>query len=120
MKTLLEKVFEMWELSFKAVKEEKVSYSYKAVALEKIISNISNKVKENHIKRLQDGKCTFKSGVILLEILSNIERIAGHLSNVAGYIIDISINNMNSHENLEEHIENNEIYKDYLLKNKGI
>ena len=39
------------------------------------------------IRRLSKGKCDPESGVIFLDIISNLERISDHAYNLAGYVM---------------------------------
>ncbi|MCR5747628.1 MAG: Na/Pi cotransporter family protein [Lachnospiraceae bacterium] len=66
--------------------------------LEEVIDTLSKKIKENHIKRLQKGKCTIEMGFILEDILTALERVSDHCSNVAVEMITIYDNDYNTHE----------------------
>lgn len=66
--------------------------------LEEVIDTLSKKIKENHIKRLQKGKCTIEMGFILEDILTGLERVSDHCSNVAVEMITIYDNDYNTHE----------------------
>ncbi len=88
--------------------------------LEEVIDTLSKKIKENHIKRLQKGKCTIEMGFILEDILTGLERVSDHCSNIAVEMITIFDNGYNTHEyfkNLssEERANFNKEY-DELLK----
>lgn len=65
--------------------------------LEEVIDTLSKKIKKNHIKRLKKGKCTIKMGIILEDILADLERISDHCSNVAVEMITIYDNAYNTH-----------------------
>mgnify|MGYP000959009178 FL=1 len=45
-------------------------------------------MREKHIERLSHGKCEPSSGVIFLDLISNLERISDHAYNLAGYVKD--------------------------------
>ncbi len=66
--------------------------------LEEVIDSLSKKIKENHIKRLQKGKCTIEMGFILEDILTGLERVSDHCSNIAIEMITIYDNDYNTHE----------------------
>ena len=55
--------------------------------LEETIDAMIELLRERHIQRLKDGKCSIDAGVIFLEILTNLERISDHCSNVAARIV---------------------------------
>lgn len=54
--------------------------------MENRVDMLEDELREKHIQRLSKGKCVPESGVIFLDIMSNLERMADHASNIAGYI----------------------------------
>ena len=66
--------------------------------LEQVIDDRHDKIKLNHIIRLQASKCTIEHGFVLADLLNNFERVSDHCSNIAGCVIEIS-----SYEALEMH-----------------
>ena len=54
-----------------------------ALALEEQVSRLGSEIDYNHIRRLEKGKCPVLSGVAFVDIVSNLERIAEHLTNIA-------------------------------------
>lgn len=55
----------------------------KVEPLEEVINVINAKAKKRHIKRLQKGKCTIAASVYYEDLLTNLERVSDHCSNVA-------------------------------------
>ena len=51
--------------------------------LEEVIDRIKESCRLNHIKRLQQGKCTIEAGFIWNDILTDLERTSDHCSNIA-------------------------------------
>ncbi len=45
-------------------------------------------LRKEHIKRLNEQKCAPSAGVIFLDVISNLERIGDHASNIALYVSD--------------------------------
>ncbi|MFH1413283.1 MAG: PhoU domain-containing protein [Candidatus Omnitrophota bacterium] len=45
-------------------------------------------MKANHTRRLEQGKCKVLSGIIFLDLISNLEKIGDHLNNVAQAVIE--------------------------------
>ena len=54
--------------------------------LEQSVDQLEEEMREKHIRRLSKGKCDPQSGVIFLDIISNLERISDHAVNVADYV----------------------------------
>lgn len=58
------------------------------LANEEKVDALEQELREGHIKRLAKNQCTAESGIIYLDILTSLERIADHAVNLAGYIKD--------------------------------
>lgn len=65
-----------------------VSLVQKVRDLETEVDELRDKYKENHLKRLSNGKCSAASGVVFYEILANLERVSDHARNLSDYIAD--------------------------------
>lgn len=57
-------------------------------AQETSINSLRDRLKQNHVRRLEQGQCTVLSGVIFLDTISNFEKIGDHLNNVAQAVIE--------------------------------
>ena len=88
--------------------------------LEQVINSITAEMKQRHIRRLRKGKCTIELGWVLQDLLTNIERVADHCSNIAICMIEVKENEFDTHNYIEVLRENNEkwykhaiyVYKD--------
>lgn len=58
--------------------------------LEQIVETLHSRIRMGHILRLQKNESTAEHGVILSELLTGFERVAGHCGDIAGCIIEIS------------------------------
>lgn len=56
------------------------------LVLEQSVDALEKELREKHIRRLSKGKCEPESGVVFLDIISNLERIADHATNIAEYV----------------------------------
>ena len=70
--------------------------------LEEVIDNLRNELKKRHIKRLRKGKCTIELGFVLSDLITNLERVADHCSNIAIAVIQIHENSFETHEYISE------------------
>lgn len=89
--------------------------------LEEVIDTLTKRIKENHIKRLQQGKCTIEMGFILEDILTGLERVSDHCSNIAIEMITIFDNDYNTHEyfknfSSEERLDFNKEYESLIKR----
>ncbi|WP_177180716.1 Na/Pi cotransporter family protein [[Clostridium] polysaccharolyticum] len=55
---------------------------------EDLVDSIEDELRNKHMKRLANELCKPTSGVVFLDILSNLERISDHADNVAGYVLN--------------------------------
>ena len=59
----------------------------KVEPLEEVVDSLSTELKNRHIRRLQNDECTVELGYIFQDILTNLERVSDHCSNIAGCLI---------------------------------
>lgn len=52
---------------------------------EETVDALEEQLRDKHILRLVENKCNIEAGVIFLDAISNLERIADHAYNIAGY-----------------------------------
>ncbi len=83
-------VEEIVGLAMKAFLDNDLECAGKIEPLEQVVDDLRDKIKLNHIKRLQKSECTIGHGFVLSDLLTNLERVADHCSNIAGCVIEIS------------------------------
>ena len=66
--------------------------------LEQVVDYLRDQIKLRHTIRLQKSLCSIEHGFILSDILTNLERVSDHCSNIAGCLIEMS-----RHETLDIH-----------------
>lgn len=93
-------VKEIMELAMKSFSEEDVSAAAMVEPLEQVIDTLKEKLRANHIVRLQQEKCSIEVGFVWSDLLTDLERVADHCSNIAGCIMDMRLGNLNLHETL--------------------
>jgi phosphate:Na+ symporter len=77
------------EKSIRALEGERSELSEEALELEKKTDEMERVLRARHIERLNSGKCQPDVGVVFIDILSNLERVADHAHNVALIVRDI-------------------------------
>ncbi|MBE6849756.1 MAG: Na/Pi cotransporter family protein [Ruminococcus sp.] len=70
--------------------------------LEQVIDNLTMAIKANHVKRLQKGVCTIETGFVLVDLLTNYERVSDHCSNIAVIMIETAHNAFDTHKYLSK------------------
>ena len=88
--------------------------------LEEVIDELKASLRRNHVLRLQQGTCTIDVAFPWADLLTNLERISDHCSNIAGGLLDMMQHNMNMHENLRSFKKGDEHFKEKMAfyKNK--
>ncbi|MGN0592548.1 MAG: Na/Pi cotransporter family protein [Ruminococcus sp.] len=76
-------------LAFDAFKDDNLNLAHQVEPLEEVIDTLNIELKNRHIKRLQNNACTVELGYIYQDLLTNIERVSDHCSNIAGCLIEI-------------------------------
>lgn len=70
-------------LSFTSYAERDLQGAKRVEPLEDVIDALQESIRDRHISRLQGGKCTIRLGFVLNDMLTNMERISDHCSNIA-------------------------------------
>ena len=99
MAILRKAIAEILELTRTAFKENDLGVATHIEPLEQVVDKLVDRIKLNHILRLQKSECTIQHGFVLSDLLIYFERISDHCSNIGGCIIEISeYNAMDMHK----------------------
>lgn len=117
---LIRAVTDVLEKAIKAVINLDISIAKTVEPLEEVIDTLNNELKNRHIGRLREGTCTIELGFIFSDITTNLERISDHCSNLAVFVIQLSMDEYDIHEYLDilKHEDNQEFKNDYKLVKK--
>ncbi len=120
LKTLTDAVEEITDLALKAFEENDASSAFDIEPLEEIIDRLKETMRANHILRLQQGECSIEAGFVWSDLLTNLERVSDHCSNIGGCITETSHYNLNLHQNVRVIKSETDAYKtkyaDYVNK----
>ncbi len=89
------------DLTVRAFSENDVLLARKVEPLEEVVDTLRAEMKSRHIERLQDKKCTIELGFIFTDLLTDLERVSDHCSNIAVNLIQIHDNSFDNHQYLE-------------------
>ena len=103
-------------LSITALSENDLYSAYLVEPLEEVIDQLRTKLKSRHIKRLQKGTCSMESGFVFMDILTSLERVSDHCSNVAVCLIQVNDDNFETHEYLRTVKTSGEEFDSYVEK----
>lgn len=114
LEVLVSAVKEIVDLSFTAFRENDLEKAYLVEPLEQVIDDLKEKLRVHHILRLQQGVCSIETGFVWSDLLTALERVGDHCSNIAGCVVDMSNHDMNTHEALRSaRIENESFGEQY-------
>jgi phosphate:Na+ symporter len=102
---------EILDLSYQAFKGNNLEAARKTEPLEQVIDNLKETLRTRHILRVQKGECSIEAGFIWTDLLTNLERVSDHCSNISGCIIDTAEHNMDTHKNMKDIRESDEDFK---------
>lgn len=88
IKHMSERVFKSIDHSIDSLATGDVSSARKVLEREGEIDMLEKNLRKKHIKRLNAGDCQPGSGVLFLDLISNLERIGDHASNIALAVLD--------------------------------
>ena len=97
---MLAAVKEIVGLSFRSFTENDPHLALQVEPLEQVIDDLKETMRSRHILRLQQGSCSIETGFVWSDLLTSLERIGDHCSNIAGCVIDLHHHDMNIHESL--------------------
>jgi len=109
---------EIVDLAEKAFEEQSVERAHLVEPLEQVIDKLKKLLRTRHIDRLRLGNCGIEVGFVWSDLITNMERVADHCSNIAGCVIDIKENNMNLHESLKLIRNDSEFYREKYTEYK--
>ena len=86
LKGLMSYVSSSLDYSIKARTEMSWEAVQKAKEYEDLVDYVESELREKHIERLAKNLCKPTSGVVFLDLLTNLERISDHADNMSSYV----------------------------------
>lgn len=113
LKTITSALSEIINLAYLSFVNNSVEIAVTVEPLESVIDDLKDKLRVNHIERLQQDACSIDAGFIWSDLLTNFERTSDHCSNIAGTVIDVANHNMNLHESVRALSDSEEYEREY-------
>ena len=79
----LQKVNDLYEIAFTAFDDRNTSILGQVKQIEEEIDDYCALLEQRHIDRVKQGSCSAQAGSVFLQTISNLERLADHIYNVA-------------------------------------
>jgi len=100
--TMIQAVAECLQLAVDAFEQNDLHKAVMVEPLEQVVDDLCDELKSRHITRLQRGECTIELGFVLSDLLTNLERISDHCSNIAECQLEISHRDLDLHAYLRQ------------------
>ena len=100
LRVLTAAVTKIVETAFSVFDEQDITKASEIEALEELIDELTKEMKRRHINRLRSGECTLEMGFILSDLITSMERIADHCSNIGVCVTQVRENLYDTHRHL--------------------
>ena len=105
---LFEAAEEIMDITIRAFAENSQEWAESVEPLEETIDSMVAELKQRHIDRLQRGECDISRDISYTEVLTNVERISDHCSNIAVNVIRRATHN----QSFDPHVELNKLHQE--------
>ena len=82
LNTIVDALREMVDVTFTSFVNEDMTLALEAEPLEEVIDELKEIIMAKHVERVQAGGCSIQNGFVLNDLLTNMERVSDHCSNI--------------------------------------
>ena len=97
LKQLSAAVNEVVDLAMRAFVSNDLAAAALVEPLEQVVDDLKEKLRLRHILRLQKGECSIEAGFVWSDLLTDLERVADHCSNIAGCVLEMRYERLDLH-----------------------
>jgi len=108
LSVMVSAINEITHLAYDAFVNDDLDSAFKVEPLEQVVDYLKEEIRTRHIRRLQSGNCSIEAGFVLNDLLTSMQRVSDHCSNIAGCVIDADMNNLNLHQTLKDYKHNSQ------------
>ena len=112
MEALSNATTEIVDMSYLSFINEDAEKATLVEPLEQVIDRMKELLRTRHIDRLRMSECSIEAGFVWSDLLTNMERVSDHCSNIAGCVIDTKQQNMNLHKSLKNFRSDSPVYRE--------
>ena len=116
IKTMIAAVREITNLANDCFTADDLKTAYLVEPLEQVIDYLKAQIKKGHIQRLQKEECTIEMGFVLSDLITNLERVSDHCSNIPGCVIELTKDELSLHEYYHEIKDGDDFRTEYFNK----
>lgn len=95
--TISAAVREIVRLTVEAFIENDLTEATRVEPLEEVIDRLCDEAKSHHVERLQNGLCTIQQGFVFNDLLTGMERVGDHCSNIALAMLELAEDAFDTH-----------------------
>ena len=92
---------EIVDTSFSSFAESDCERASTVEPLEQVIDRLKEILRARHIDRLRSGSCSIEAGFVWSDLITDMERVGDHCSNLAACVIDSVRGDLSLHESLK-------------------
>ena len=121
IKTISAAIEEILEITVESFVMNDIDLAHKIEVIEQVIDDLCDEMKNNHVKRIREGKCTIELGICLEDVITDLERVSDHCSNIAFSVMHSVNVDAEGHE-FSESVVTTDVFRNYFeeYKNKYI
>ena len=82
------KSIDLYTKTIQVLKEDDLELAKQILGREENFDKLEDELRQNHINRLNLGKCWPGSGVVYVELLSNLLRVSAHSASIASTVLE--------------------------------
>ncbi|MCR5837760.1 MAG: Na/Pi cotransporter family protein [Lachnospiraceae bacterium] len=86
-KAIIEAVDTLLSVTMESFRNNDTVLAARIEPMKRAVGKMADTIKDQHIERLETGRCNVEAGIALLDLVGNIERMASHCGNVALHIV---------------------------------
>ena len=101
LRQLTAAVDEVVGLALQAFTANDLAAAAQVEPLEQVVDDLKEKLRSRHIQRLQRGECSIEAGFVWSDLLTDLERVADHCSNIAGCVLEMRYERLDLHGYLD-------------------
>ena len=102
LQVLLSALDDILDITLRSFQAADTQLARQVEPLEETIDQLIEEIRTRHTQRLQTGQCTIQLGFVLSDLLTNIERVSDHCSNIAVGVIQEKDGGPGGHAYLQE------------------
>lgn len=101
LRVLIRAVHEIVDMTVEDFIRKDIAGAICVEPLEEVIDGLNVSLRQNHIRRLRSGACTIELGISLEDIITDLERVSDHCSNIAVCMIQVNEDVFDTHEYID-------------------